>query len=260
MIDLHCHALPALDDGPGSLEGSLALLRSAASADIDTIVATPHVSEAYPDTVRCNVAGRVAALQEAADAAGIDICLLAGAEIELLHRDQSGKDNLAELRLGDGPYTLVELPFSADSRFAEMLLGMHGGLRPVVIAHPERCRAFHDDRELLGRLVADGMLAQVTAASIAGSYGSVVKATAWSMLEQGLVHVIASDAHRRPPLLREPLLEAGLGAKMIAILCEDGCEDGPAAILAGESPPPAPPVTSPRARRLRRLRSRWRTR
>lgn len=259
MIDLHCHPLPGIDDGPASLEASLALLSRAARGGISTMVATPHVSDAYPDTVARDVPACATALEAAADAAGIDIRVLAGAEVELLHREGLTKDDLVQLRLGTGPFTLVELPFSADARFAEMLLGMHGDLRPVVIAHPERCRAFHDDRELLGRLVDDGMLAQVTAASIAGSYGSIVKATAWSMLEQGLVHVIASDAHdatRRPPLLREPLLEAGLGAEMIAILCEDG----PAAILAGEAPPPAPPVTSPRSRRLRRLRSLSRTR
>ena len=224
------------------------------------MVATPHVSDAYLDTVARDVAACATALQEAADAAGIDICLLAGAEVELLHREGLTKDDLVQLRLGTGPFTLVELPFSADARFAEMLLGMHGDLRPMVIAHPERCRAFHDDRELLGHLVEDGMLVvQVTAASVAGSYGSTVKATAWSKLEQGLVHVIASDAHdatRRPPLLREPLLAAGLEAKLIATLCDDG----PAAILAGESPPPAQPVTSPRARRLRRLHRRWRKR
>ena len=70
------------------------------------------------------------------------------------------------------------------------------------------------------------------------------------MLEQGLVHVVASDAHdavRRPPLLREPLEEAGLG-ELVAHLCEAA----PAAILAGERPAPAPPVAVPRSVRRRR--------
>ena len=70
------------------------------------------------------------------------------------------------------------------------------------------------------------------------------------MLEQGLVHVVASDAHdavRRPPLLREPLEEAGLG-DLISTLCESG----PAAILAGERPEPAAPVPVPRAVRRKR--------
>jgi len=97
------------------------------------------------------------------------------------------------------------------------------------------------------------MLTQLTAASITGSYGSTVQRCAWVMLEQGLVHVVASDAHdsvRRPPLLREPLEAAGLG-ELVATLCEEN----PAAILAGERPAPAPAVTPPRAARLGRLRA-----
>ena len=214
------------------------------------MVATPHVSATYAGTTGERVRAAVSALQAEADAAGVDVRIIAGAELALMHREMLASVALPGLRLGDGSFTLVELPFSADARFTEMLLGMHHDVQPAVLAHPERCRAFHDDDELLGRLVEQGMLAQVTAGSIAGSYGSTVQRCAWRMLEQGLVHVVASDAHdavRRPPLLREPLEEAGLG-ELVAHLCEAA----PAAILAGERPAPAPPVAVPRSVRRRR--------
>lgn len=258
MIDLHFHALPGVDDGPDSMEAALALLRAAQAAGTHTVVATPHLSASYPRTRAPAVAEGVRALQAQADAAGIGVRILAGAEIELMHCETLGADDLSGLRLGDGPYALAELPFTADSRFAEMLLGMHAGVQPVLIAHPERSRAFQEDDQLLGRLVGQGMLAQVTAASIAGSYGSTVQRCAWSMLAQGLVHVISSDAHdvvSRPPLLREPLEQAGLGD-----LCEMLCLDGPAAILAGERPAPAPPVTPPSVSARGRLRAALRRR
>ena len=228
------------------------MLRRAATAGIRTMVATPHVSAGYPRTRADLVDAGVQALQGAADAAGIDVRLVAGAELELLHCEMLHADDLPGLRLGDGPYTLVELPFSSTAQFAEMLLGIHHAVRPTVLAHPERCRAFHEDPELLARLVDDGALVQVTAASIAGSYGSTVRRCAWGMLEQGLVHVVASDAHeaiRRPPVMRELLEDAGLGG-LLAMLCVDG----PAAILAGERPDPAPPVTPSRSSRGKRLR------
>jgi len=253
MIDLHCHPLPAIDDGPTSMAGSLAMLRGARDAGTRTIVATPHVSAAYPRNRAAGAHAGVAELQAQADAAGIDVQILAGNEPELLHREMLTAGERHSLRLGDSPYTLVELPFSADARFAEMLLGMHHDVQPALLAHPERCRAFQQDPELLGRLVAQGMLVQLTAASIAGSYGSTVQTCAWTMLEQGLVHVVASDAHdavRRPPPLREPLEAAGLG-DLVATLCEDN----PAAILAGEHPSPAPPAKRPRAALLGRLRA-----
>jgi protein-tyrosine phosphatase len=198
----------------------------------------------------------VHALQAAVAAAEIDIRLLAGAEVELLHCETLAADDLPGLRLADSPYTLVELPFSADARFAEMLLGLHRDVQPALLAHPERCRAFQQDPELLGRLVEQGMLAQVTAASFTGAYGRTVQDCAWTMLEQGLVHVVASDAHdavRRPPLLREPLEQAGLGG-----LVQTLCQDNPAAILAGERPAPAPPVKRPRTSVLGAVRRRVR--
>jgi len=168
VIDLHFHALPGIDDGPGSME-ALALLRRAQAAGTHTVVATPHVSANYPRTRAEDVAEGVRSLQAEAAAEGIDMRILPGAELELMHCESLGEGELEGLRLGNSPYALVELPFTADARFAEMLLGMHANLQPLVIAHPERSRAFHADDELLGRLVGQGMLAQVTAAPIAGS-------------------------------------------------------------------------------------------
>jgi len=253
VIDLHCHPVPGIDDGPQSTQQALAMLRRAHDAGVRTMVATPHVSSAYPRTRADGVSSAVVALQAAADTASIDMRILAGAELDLMHREMLHTDELPGLCLGDSPYTLVELPFSADARFAEMLLGMHHDVQPALLAHPERCHAFHEDPELLGRLVGQGMLVQLTSASVAGMYGSTVQRCAWTMFEQGLVHVVASDAHdavRRPPLLREPLEEAGLG-ELVATLCDDN----PAAILAGERPAPAPPVTPARSPRLGRLRA-----
>jgi protein-tyrosine phosphatase len=256
VIDLHCHPLPAIDDGPASMEGSLAMLRRAASAGTRTMVATPHVSARYPGTCAEGVRAGVVALQAQADAAQIDVRLLAGAELELMHRETMPADELPGLRLGESPFTLVELPFTSTARFAEILFGTYADVRPVLLAHPERCRAFHEDPDLLARLVGQGVLVQVTAASVAGGYGGIVQRCAWSMLERGLVHVIASDGHdatRRPPLLREPLEQAGLGW-----LVERLCEDAPAAILAGQRPDPAPPVARSAPTSRRGLRDRLR--
>jgi protein-tyrosine phosphatase len=258
VIDLHCHPLPRVDDGPASTKEALALLRAAAAGGTRTMVATPHVSGSYPRNRAEGVAAGVRALQAEADAAAIDIRLVAGAELELLHREMLHDDEMPGLRLGDGPYTLVELPFTAVPQFAEALLKLHGDVHPAILAHPERCMAFHQDPDLIARLVGRGMLVQVTAASIAGSYGPIVQRSAWSMFEQGLVHVVASDAHdavRRPPSLHEPLEHAGMG-ELVATLCEDG----PAAILAGERPAPAPPIKPSRAARRGRMRVKLRGR
>ena len=48
MIDIHCHILPGIDDGPKDLEGSLEMARAAVSAGITTVVATPHLRADFP--------------------------------------------------------------------------------------------------------------------------------------------------------------------------------------------------------------------
>ena len=49
LIDLHCHILPGIDDGPVGDE-SLAMARLAAADGIATVVATPHQLGASPTT------------------------------------------------------------------------------------------------------------------------------------------------------------------------------------------------------------------
>lgn len=251
MIDLHCHVLPGVDDGPPGLEDALALLAAAAAGGTRTMVATPHVSATYPNNSGERLEDAVAELREAARAAGIAIEIVAGAELSLLHCDTLSKEEGSLLRLGDAPYTLVELPVVATPQNVEMLLGMHYWVHPVVLAHPERCTAFQGDLDLLHRLVGQGMLVQVTAASFGGRFGSTVRQASWQMLGEGLVHVVASDCHdlrSRTPLLREPLEEAGLG-ELVPVLCDRG----PAAVLAGERPDPAPAVAPPRSFGIKRL-------
>jgi len=47
MVDLHCHILPGLDDGPATMEESAAMAESAIADGITHIVATPHSSDEY---------------------------------------------------------------------------------------------------------------------------------------------------------------------------------------------------------------------
>src|SRR4029077_16553515 len=47
MVDLHCHILPGLDDGPATMEESMAMAQSAIADGITHVVATPHSSNEY---------------------------------------------------------------------------------------------------------------------------------------------------------------------------------------------------------------------
>jgi protein-tyrosine phosphatase len=241
VIDLHTHVLPGIDDGPRTPDESLALLAASAERGVKTIVATPHVSQRYAGTRAAGVARAVGELNRAAAAAGLVIEVVAGAEIELLHAEVLPAEEVQALRLGSGGYALVECPFTATTAMAERLLWSAHRLWPLVLAHPERCRAFHgeDGLGLLERLVAQGAVVQVTAAALTGGFGRTVQRAALDMVEHGLVHIVASDTHdveHRGPDLREHLDAAGLG-DLVPLLCEQGPHD----VLAGRPPDPAPP-------------------
>lgn len=254
MIDLHCHVLPALDDGPETLEDSLALLEKAAARGMRTMVATPHVSWQYTEVSAARIAASVGEVNAALRAAEIELEVLPGAEVQISRWDELDEAEAEGLRLGGGPWTLVELPFVIAPSLVESTLFAIGRGRPALLAHVERCSAFHEDPELAQRLGDRGVLLQVTAGSLVGRFGRRAQQTARRLLEDGHAHVVSSDAHdaeRRPPGLREELGEAGLGA-----LGEWATTRVPEAIIRGEAPPPRPELAPPsRARRLlRRVR------
>lgn len=259
MIDLHCHVLPGLDDGPETIEQSLALAAAAAAGGTRTIVATPHVSWQWPRnddaaTIEQGVQTVNAVLREHQ----IAIEIVAGAELALSRAADLDRSQLEALRLGRGPWLLVECPLAQAAAGFERGVGalMAQGHR-IVLAHPERCPAFQRDPGRLTALVEGGALTSLTASALTGHFGKTVKRFAFDLLRRGLVHNVASDAHDavgRPPALAAELDAAGLGehSDLLARALPEAILDGTAV------PVPAAPmhvrVTS-HARRRRRRRA-----
>jgi protein-tyrosine phosphatase len=241
VIDLHCHLLPGIDDGPQSTEGSLALARLAVEWGTRTIVATPHVSWRYGNdsaTIARLTQGTASAIGEA----GLALDVVPGAELAMTRMPELDASERSALLLGDGPWLLLECPFSAVlTGLEQLVVELEGEGHRIVIAHPERCQAFHRDTGLLERLVDDGALVSITAASLVGGFGERVRRFALDLVDAELVHNVASDAHdamTRPPSIAAELEQAGL-----APLREWLTEEVPAAVLAGEQRiPRRPPV------------------
>jgi protein-tyrosine phosphatase len=204
MIDSHCHILPGVDDGPGTLEDALAMARLAVADGVRTIVATPHlgpVDYAHHPWIAAGVTGLNAALQEA----GVPLEILPGAEIaatlELL-------PHLAALpRLGDGPYLLLEPPLTGLATFLEELVfGVQLAGGKVVLAHPERTQMIQFMPDVFWRLAERGCVLQLNVASLVGTLGGPIRRVALKLLRECPECVVASDAHnavQRPPLLRK---------------------------------------------------------
>ncbi len=237
VIDLHCHLLPGIDDGPADLGGSLAMAQAHVKAGVEVVAATPHVAWDMPNEATA-IELRLADVRAALAAAKIPLEVVRGAEIDVHQAVRLTDEQLRALALGGSRWLLLEAPLTKGVGFAPVARTLLDRGHRVLIAHPERSPLLQNDPDALRALVRAGAATQVTAGSFAGSFGRTVRDYAEGMLEAGLVHSVASDAHdtrRRPPGIAAPLAEAGLGdlTQMLA-------HDAPAAILAGDPLPPVP--------------------
>src|ERR1700675_941429 len=208
MVDVHCHILPGLDDGPDNIELSLAMAESAIADGITHVVATPHsTNEYYFDYAR------VRELREELQAKiGGRLILATGCDFHL------NPENLDALRV-DAPrfcinqrdYLLIEfneysIPPAMDQTLHEIQLL---GLRPV-ITHPERNAILRLQTERLRKWVRLGCFIQVTAGSLTGTFGPRAQEDSLCWIGRGFVHFVASDAHntKRRPLRLMPAYAA----------------------------------------------------
>src|SRR5262249_43801110 len=211
MIDLHSHILPGLDDGPATLEESLELARSAAADGISVIAATPHVRDDYP-TTPATMERLLGELRAAIQAEGIPLDVRPGGEIAIDWLGRLSEDDLIRFGLGGSArYLLVEFPYAGwPLALHEWVFRLVTRQITPVIAHPERNAEVQANPEELRPLVDAGALVQITAASLDGRIGRSSKAAAIGLVERGLAHVLASDAHT--PDVREVGLRAAAEA------------------------------------------------
>jgi protein-tyrosine phosphatase len=193
MVDVHCHILPGIDDGPESIETSLEMAESAIADGITHVVATPHSNDDYLFDF-----SRVQELREELQAKiGGRLTLATGCDFHL------NPENMGALRTNPAPfcinqhdYLLVEfneysIPPAMDQTLHEIQLLR---LRPV-ITHPERNAILRQQGDRLAKWVRLGCFVQVTAGSLTGVFGAGPQRDAWRWMTDGLVHIVASDAH-----------------------------------------------------------------
>ena len=242
MIDIHCHILPGFDDGAGDLAESLAMVQGALDSGVTGIVATPHFRgepasmQQLGKLVRC-----YRQLRQAVARAELPLELYPGAEI-LCTPDTLDMARQKQLpTLGDTDYLLTEFYFDESPDFMDTVLA---GLRECgyvpVVAHPERYEAVQHSPRTVEQWFRRGYLIQLNKGSILGAFGHRPQQTAHWLLEAGLAHMAASDAHspyRRTTdmaPLRAALLDKYPAAYVSVLL-----EQNPRRLVRGEPMVPA---------------------
>jgi protein-tyrosine phosphatase len=238
VIDVHCHILPALDDGALDLDDSVAMAAQAVEDGIEVVCATPHIRPDHLVRVE-DLPSRVAALQLELRRRELDLQISPAAEIAQATAAGLSDTELRRLSLGGGGWVLVE---PAPGPLGDDLLALVDGMPArgvhAIVAHPER-HAASDLEERLRELTTRGALIQWTADFVArAAAGDLVLQYA----SAGLVHLLGSDAHSsragRP-------LQLAAGIANLRQVCSPAqvqwiAQDAPRAILDGAeslSPP-----------------------
>jgi len=236
FIDIHTHVMPGIDDGATSIQETIEMLRIAHEAGTRSVVATPHMFlDGYQknDILRVNdtFAATVASLREYSEQPEYayirEMRLFLGSEnyasIEFIDALARG----CVVPINGGQYLLVEfspfLPLSTLELVLQRVI-QHGYL--PLVAHTERVTAVQEKPERLRGLASMGCLFQVNADSFHDSANPRLRKTSLALAKAGLIHVIASDAHRptrRPPILSiaSQVLERKYSAEAVQIWLRD---------------------------------------
>jgi protein-tyrosine phosphatase len=196
MFDLHCHLLPGIDDGATDLDMSIRMARALVSDGVEGVVCTPHITPGLYHNTGPQIHAAVASLRRELIARDVQLDLYAGADahvaVDFVAKLRSGEI----LSLADSRYVLVELPHDVapvlmKHFFFELLVN---GYVPI-LSHPERARWIPEQYATLKRLARSGVWLQITAGSLLGHFGRVPQYWSERLLSDGLVHLVATDAH-----------------------------------------------------------------
>src|SRR5262249_39158603 len=201
FVDIHCHLLPGIDDGPKDWKASLAMARMAVDAAIRTIIATPHQLGRYEKNTTDRIVTLATEAQQRIQDAGLPLTVLPGADVRI----QEDLPELVEqgriLTLGNPKcenrisFLLMELPHEQVLPLGRLLYRLQSQGITAILSHPERNKHLQENPEILRPWVQQGCLIQVTTGSITSDFGREAQRVSRWLFRENLVHLVATDAH-----------------------------------------------------------------
>lgn len=207
MIDIHCHILPNVDDGSESLEESIAMAKIAESEGITRIVNTSHCHFDFKYKKGNELKLELEKFNQALKEENINIEVLLGNELYYTSDLIERFDELDFFSMNNSKYILMEFsPINFPKNIEDVIYEIKiRGYIPI-IAHAERYKQVQEDVNIVLDCIKEGALIQVNASSILGKNGENVEDTSKKLLDNNMVHFVATDAHssnRRRPLIKD---------------------------------------------------------
>ena len=237
FVDIHCHCLAGIDDGPAVMSDALALCRALSDDGITTVVATPHQLGRYDMDNDCRrIIDLVNELNDVLVDNKIELTVLPGADVRLDERICELIDSDVVMTIADGrKYILLELPGQVLIDIEPLLKQLSEMGISAVITHPERHNLLIKDISVISRWFEYSVHLQITAGSLLGWFGKAAQKAAWDFLYRGLVTFVATDAHdleyRRPCM---SIAFAQIAGRMGTEAAKELCIQNPTTLIRGQ--------------------------
>lgn len=229
-VDVHCHCLPGLDDGPTGMPEAIALCKALVDDGITTVIATPHQLGRFDGSCStAEIRQAVADLNQTLIEQHIPLTVLPGADVRVDERIGQLLESDQILTLADtGRHILLELPHTVFVDIEPLIKELVALNVTPIISHPERHNALDRRPKTILKWLEHSAHLQITAASLLGCFGSEIETAAWHILRSGWASLVATDSHDLNS--RRPLMRAAFG------LISDKLDEDLARLLCIENP------------------------
>lgn len=243
FVDIHCHCLPGLDDGPKQMSESLALCKGLVDDGISVAIATPHQLGQFDG---CNepakVRQSVSELNKELENNKINLTVMPGGDVRIDERISSLIETDKVQTLADGgKYILLELPTRIFIDIETLIIELaNKGIRAIV-SHPERHYVLCRQYDALSKWLSRSAHLQITAGSLTGDFGLEAEKAAWELLSMGMVSFVATDAHNlrgRKPKMK--IAHREICMKLDSKIAHMVCIENPIRLLEGSEIVPVP--------------------
>ncbi len=215
FVDIHSHIIFGADDGAGTLDEAVELLKRDRREGAVAVFATPRYAPENGFAPEASfVLEKFAMLQKAAAAEIPDLRLFLGSECHCawdmarrIHRNEA-------FRMNGTDYVLAEfMEYGSADETPEMIRAniaelQRQGLKPI-LAHPETNRTLAENRDLLGELAGSGVLFQVNGFNLDLNLSVRTKEMAQWLARERMISFIGSDMRGCRPG-RTPRIKEGI--------------------------------------------------
>lgn len=207
MIDIHCHIVPNIDDGAKSLDDALEMAKIAYNEGIRKIINTSHYHPSFNYIKGKELLNRVKEFNNILKLNNIDIEIFIGNELYYSEDIIEIIEQKEFYSLNNSRYLLIEFsPLNFPKNILDIIYEIKiRGYIPI-LAHVERYKAIHENINLIYECINEGALIQVNSSSIIGKNGNEIKKVSNILLDNNMIHFVATDAHssiRRRPIVKE---------------------------------------------------------